>query len=52
MLFRSWRDTLPRFALRPAAMDNGRYERFEAFLLDQGLINETTPIGDYAVQLD
>jgi putative hydroxymethylpyrimidine transport system substrate-binding protein len=49
---RAWRDTLPRFALRPAAMDNGRYERFEAFLLDQGLINETTPIGDYAVQLD
>lgn len=49
---RAWRDTLPRFALRPAAMDTGRYERFEAFLLDQGLINETTPIGDYAVQLD
>lgn len=49
---RAWRDTLPRFALRPAAMDTGRYERFEAFLLDQGLINETMPIGDYAVQLD
>lgn len=49
---RAWRDTLPRFALRPAAMDTGRYERFEAFLLDQGLINATMPIGDYAVQLD
>lgn len=49
---RAWRDTLPRFALRPAAMDIGRYERFEAFLQDQGLVNGTTPIGDYAVQLD
>jgi len=49
---RAWRDTLPRFALRPAAMDTGRYERFEAFLLEQGLIDSTTPIGDYAIQLD
>ena len=25
---RAWRDTLPRFALRPAALDRGRYEAF------------------------
>jgi putative hydroxymethylpyrimidine transport system substrate-binding protein len=49
---RAWRDTLPRFALRPAAMDAGRYERFEAFLLEQGLISSTTPTGDYAIELD
>ena len=49
---RAWRDTLPRFALRPAAMDRGRYERFEAFLMDQGLVSSSTPVGDYAVQLD
>ncbi|MFV2033282.1 MAG: ABC transporter substrate-binding protein [Gammaproteobacteria bacterium] len=35
---RAWRDTLARFALRPAAFDAGRYRRMEAFLLDAGLI--------------
>ena len=29
---RAWVDTWPRFATRPAAMDAGRYARFEAFL--------------------
>ncbi len=28
---RAWRDTLPRFALRPAALDRARYARFAAF---------------------
>lgn len=35
---RAWDDTLPRFALRPTAMDIGRYERFERFLFQAGLI--------------
>ncbi len=35
---RAWVDTLPRFALRPAALDAGRYRRFEAFLKDAGLV--------------
>lgn len=35
---RAWFDTLPRFALRPAAMDAGRYARFETFLHEAGLI--------------
>ena len=35
---RAWADTLPRFALRPAAFDEGRYRRFEAFLLEAGLV--------------
>ncbi len=25
---RAWRDTLPRLAKRPAALDRGRYDRF------------------------
>ena len=29
---RAWRDTLPRFALRPAALDGHRYDRFARFL--------------------
>ncbi|WP_298355743.1 ABC transporter substrate-binding protein [uncultured Litoreibacter sp.] len=44
---RAWADTMPRFALRPTAMDVGRYEAFEAFLNDAGLIpsiNEVSKI--------
>ena len=33
---RAWADTWPRFATRPAAMDAGRYARFEAFLAARG----------------
>ena len=49
---RAWRDTLPRFALRPAALDRGRYERFAQFLKKQGLIKQTPPLDSYAVDLD
>ena len=49
---RAWRDTLPRFALRPAAFDKGRYRRFAAFLKDQGLIKEALPVSEYAVELE
>ena len=48
---RAWRDTLPRFALRPAAFDNVRYQRFAAFLKEQGLIKKVLPVSDYAVEL-
>ena len=48
---RAWRDTLPRFALRPAAFDNVRYQRFAVFLKKQGLIEKVLPVSDYAVEL-
>ena len=48
---RAWRDTLPRFALRPAALDRGRYEAFAAFLKEQGVIAKTPPVESYAVEL-
>ncbi len=48
---RAWRDTLPRFALRPAALDTGRYERFGAFLLDTKVIKTIPPVASYAVEL-
>lgn len=38
---RAWRDTLARFALRPAALDRARYERFAAFLKERGLIRRS-----------
>jgi putative hydroxymethylpyrimidine transport system substrate-binding protein len=48
---RAWRDTLPRFALRPAALDRTRYARFAAFLQERGLIEEILPVAAYAVQV-
>lgn len=35
---RAWADTWPRFATRPAALDAGRYARFEAFLTEREAI--------------
>ena len=48
---RAWRDTLPRFALRPRALDSARYEAFAAFLLDQGVIETNPPLETYAVEI-
>ena len=48
----AWRDTLPRFALRPAALDRGRYARFAGFLAEQELIPEALPVDAYAVALE
>ncbi|MCG7492360.1 ABC transporter substrate-binding protein [Thalassobius sp. Cn5-15] len=41
---RAWADTLPRFALRPAGFDAGRYARFETFLKDSGMIDSLNPV--------
>ena len=48
---RAWRDTLPRFALRPGAFDRARYETFAAFLKNMGLLKEALPADRYAVEL-
>ena len=48
---RAWRDTLPRFALRPRAIDTRRYQRFAEFLKKQGLIKIVHPVNDYAIEL-
>jgi len=48
---RAWRDTLPRFAHAPAALDRGRYARFAAFLREQGLLRQEPRLEDYAVEL-
>jgi putative hydroxymethylpyrimidine transport system substrate-binding protein len=48
---RAWRDTIPRFAHSPAALDRGRYERFAAFLKQQGLVKATPPLDSFAVEL-
>ncbi len=48
---RAWVDTLPRFALRPAALDAGRYARFEAFLNESGLAPSINPVSKIAVDV-
>ncbi len=48
---RAWRDTLPRFALRPAALDRGRYARFAEFLIGRGVVAKLPPLETYAVEL-
>jgi putative hydroxymethylpyrimidine transport system substrate-binding protein len=49
---RAWRDTLPRFALRPSALDTGRYQRMEAFLKEFGLLKEIKPVSDMAIDVN
>lgn len=48
---RAWRDTLPRFALRPGAMDTVRYDVFAKFLEDQGLITDVRSVDTYALDI-
>ena len=49
---RAWRDTLPRFALRPGALDRTRYLRFAEFLKEQDIIKEIAPLETWAVELE
>ncbi|MFK7860763.1 MAG: ABC transporter substrate-binding protein [Granulosicoccus sp.] len=48
---RAWGDTLPRFALRPAALDRRRYAAFSNFMKTQGLIDDIAPIDSYAIEV-
>ena len=48
----AWQDTYGRFSQSPAALDRGRYARFEEFLHDSGLVDEVLPISQLAVDLE
>lgn len=48
---KAWVDTLPRFALRPAALDAGRYAAFETFLNEAGLIPTVNPVSTIAIDV-
>ena len=48
---KAWVDTLPRFAQRPTAMDEGRYATFEAFLHEAGLIPSQNPVSKIAIDV-
>ncbi len=47
----AWQHTLPRFALRPGALDRARYQRFAKFLKKHGLIRKIPKLDDYALEL-
>ncbi|QRZ13022.1 ABC transporter substrate-binding protein [Paracoccus methylovorus] len=47
----AWQDTLPRFSQSPAALDQGRYARFESFLHDAGLVDSVLPVSDLALDV-
>ena len=48
---RAFADTLPRFALRPGALDKTRYLRFAEFLKGRGMIKDFGPLETWAVEL-
>lgn len=47
----AWRDTLPRLALRPRALDNHRYQRMAEFLQSYGMVDTIPELSTYAVEL-
>ena len=47
----AWFDTIPRFALRPAALDKKRYIRFENFLYEEGLIEKKYSFEKMAIEI-
>ena len=47
----AWFDTIPRFALRPAALDKKRYIRFENFLYEEGLIDTKYSFEKMAIEI-
>ncbi len=49
---RAWHDTLPRFALRPGALDEKRYQEFAKFLEQRQLISQPLPVNEYAMELN
>ena len=47
----AWAKTWGMFALAPAALDQGRYARFEAFFVEQGLLGAASPVSKLAVDV-
>ena len=48
---RAWKDTLPRFALRPGALDKNRYNRFARFLQERKVVTQVPPLESWAMEL-
>ncbi|RKR06236.1 putative hydroxymethylpyrimidine transport system substrate-binding protein [Kushneria sinocarnis] len=48
----AWRASLPRFALRPAAVDVRRYQEFGQFLQERGAIEQTASLDQLTVDVN
>ena len=48
---RAWSDTLPRFALRPGALDKRRYLRFARFLEQEKIVTKVPPLDAWAIEV-
>lgn len=48
---RAWNDTLPRFALRPSAVDLKRYDDYAKFMYDKKIITTLPKAKDYVPSL-
>lgn len=48
---RAWADTLPRFALRPGALDKRRYLRFARFLEQEKIVTKVPPLDSWAIEV-
>jgi putative hydroxymethylpyrimidine transport system substrate-binding protein len=49
---RAWKDTVARFAHSPAAVDYGRWARYEAFLKEHGLVPSILPVDKFAIDVN
>ncbi|QEL12790.1 ABC transporter ATP-binding protein [Kushneria phosphatilytica] len=49
---KAWDASLPRFALRPAAVDARRYQEFGQFLKERGAIEKTASLEELAVDVN
>lgn len=47
----AWEKSVPLFAPHPAALDRARYDAYEHFLFDHGLIKRIRPVESYAVEI-
>jgi putative hydroxymethylpyrimidine transport system substrate-binding protein len=48
----AWTATLPRFALRPAALDTSRYQQLSQYFFNAGVLKANIPTSDYAVEIN
>lgn len=48
---RAWAETVPRLSQSPAALDSGRYRRFQEFLSKAGLVHGNRPLSDIAIDV-
>ena len=48
----AWKDTLTRFALRPAAIDLARYDDYAEFMFEHGIIESLPKAQDYVPNLN